>query len=334
MRIRWRGFELPTAVVCDEETRSEDHAAFIAEPFERGFGTTIGNSLRRVLLSSLEGAAVTSVKFEGVLHEFCAIEGVYEDIADIILNLKQLRVRMLGDKPSVLKIDLKRKGDVTGADVIGDADVEVVSKDLHLCTLTKAVRFACEMSVCKGRGYRIAEENDDGLEEPGRTPIDSLFSPVVRVKYHVEDARVGRRIDYDRLILDIWTDGTVTPDMALVEASKILRKHLSPFTNFGQIGRELREPEVVQLAEIEAPEEDDVRATPVADLNLSVRAMHCLDKENVRTVGELAAFSPPELLQMRNFGQTSLDEVEKKLAGLGLTLAGEVDADESAPEEE
>jgi DNA-directed RNA polymerase subunit alpha len=326
MRIRWRGFELPTRVVCDEATRKDNYAKFSAEPFERGFGTTIGNSLRRVLLSSLEGAAIVSVKFDGVLHEFSTIEGVYEDVADIVLNLKQIRVRMLRDKPSVLKIDVKRKGDITGADVISDADVEVVNKDLHICTLTKAVHFGCEMTVCKGRGYRTAEDNDDGREEVGRIPVDSVFSPVVRVNYKVGDARVGQKIDYDRLTIEMWTDGTVTPEMALVEAAKILRKHLTPFTNYGEIGPELAEPEKTEAL----PSADGLLSQggglldkPVSQLGLSVRASHCLDKEGIRTIGELVTYSEDDLLEMRNFGKTSLDEVKRILADLGLTLATE-----------
>jgi len=332
MRIRWRGFELPTKVVCEEATKTETYARFTAEPFERGFGVTIGNSLRRVLLSSLEGAAVTSVKFDNVLHEFSTIEGVYEDVADIVLNVKQLRVRMLHERPSTLRIDLKRKGDVTGADIISDADVEVVSKDLHLATLTKAVHFGCELDVSKGRGYRTAEENDDGQEEVGRIPVDSIFSPVVRVRYHVEDARVGQRIDYDRLILEIWTDGTVTPEMALVEAAKILRKHLGPFTNYGEIGREILEPAAEEAAgESEGGELADKLAMPVGELSLSVRASHCLESENIRTVGDLVRHTEAELLDVRNFGKTSLEEVKKKLAELGLRLGVALEAqDESS----
>jgi DNA-directed RNA polymerase subunit alpha len=242
-------------------------------------------------------------------------------VADIVLNIKQLRVRMLHDRPSTLRIDLKRKGDVTGADIIADADVEVVSKDLHLATLTKAAPFRCEMSVTRGRGYRTAEENDDGQEEVGRVPVDSIFSPVVRVRYNVEDARVGQRIDYDRLIMEIWTDGTVDPEMALVEASKILRKHLSPFVNYGEIGREIVETPAEELPEaVESGERAVALSMPVSELSLSVRASHCLESENIRTVGELVRHTEVELLEVRNFGKTSLEEVKKKLADLDLTL--------------
>ena len=326
MRIRWRGFELPSHVECDESTATDSYAKFTVEPFERGFGTTIGNSLRRVLLSALEGAAVASVKFESASHEFAAMDGVLEDVADIILNIKQLRVRMLGDGPSTLRIDVKREGEVTGADVTSEGDVEVVSKDLVLCTLTEPTRFACEMTAQKGRGYVTAEENEPEQQEVGCIPIDSIFSPVVRVKYHVEDARVGQSINFDRLVIEIWTDGTVEPPMALVEAAKILRKHLSPFLCPQTPGPALPEAEAPEP--VEALEDGEAAGTPIADmplaeLNLSVRASHCLENESIHTVGDLIRRTEDELLQVRNFGKTSLDEVKAKLAELGLSLASD-----------
>lgn len=319
MRIRWRGFELPSHVVVEEETKTDSYAKFMVEPFERGFGTTIGNSLRRVLLSSLEGAAVTAVKIEGADHEFDSLEGVYEDVADIILNVKQLRVRMLRDEPSVMRIDVKRKGEVTGADIATDSDVEVVSKDLVLCTLTEPVQFVCEMTVSKGRGYATAGENEEEEREIGVTPIDSIFSPVLRVRYHVEDARVGQRIDYDRLVLEVWTDGTVLPEMALVEAGKILRKHLSPFVNLSEPGPRLSEPAGALPAQRKGGAEE-LMSMPISDLNLSVRASHCLENEDIHTIGDLVSHTEDQLLQVRNFGKTSLDEVEAKLEELGLSL--------------
>ena len=329
MRIRWRGFELPTRVVCDRATRSDAYAKFVIEPFERGFGTTIGNSLRRVLLSSLRGAAVTTVKFEHVLHEFGTIEGVLEDIADTILNIKQLRIRMQGEQPTVLRIDVKKKGDVTGADVMCDADVEVVNKDLHIATLTKTVHFVCDMTADNGRGYRAAEENEKEGLEIGRIPLDSLFSPVVRVRYKAEDTRVGQRTNYDRLILEIWTDGTITPEMALVEAAKILRKHLNPFVQQFELGAELREPEAAgSLAPIRPVLAEDLSAKlalPISELELSVRSSHCLDTENIRTVGDLVGYTEEQLMEVRNFGQTSLEEIKRKLGELGLTVGMEIE---------
>ena len=329
MRIRWRGFELPTKVVCDEATRSENYAKFVVEPFERGFGTTIGNSLRRVLLSSLEGAAVTSVRIENVLHEFSTIEGVYEDVAEIVLNVKRLRVRIQGERPTTMRIDVKRKGEVTGADVQCDADVEVANRDAHICTLTKATHFVCELAAEKGRGYRTAEENEAGSQEIGRIFVDSVFSPVVRVRYRAEDTRVGQRTNYDRLIIETWTDGTVTPEMALTEAAKILRKHLNPFVQEFELGAELEEPEAAGvLAPMRPALADDLSAKlslPVAELELSVRSSHCLEGESIRTVGDLIGHTEEGLLKVRNFGKTSLDEVNRKLGELGLTLGTEID---------
>jgi DNA-directed RNA polymerase subunit alpha len=330
MRIRWRGFELPTKVVCDEATRQDSYAKFVVEPFERGFGTTIGNSLRRVLLSSLEGAAITSIKFgSGVLHEFSTVEGVYEDIADIILNLKQLRIRIDGDAPTTLRIDVKKTGDVTAADIKCDAGVEVVNKDLHICTLTKEVAFTCELAAEKGRGYRTAEENEEDGAEVGLIPVDSLFSPVMRVRYRAEDTRVGQRTNYDRLIMEIWCDGTITPEMALTEAAKILRKHLNPFVQEAELGAELEEAEsVAQLAPMRPALAEDLSAKlslPVSELELSVRSSHCLESENIRTVSDLIGHGEEALLQVRNFGKTSLDEVKGKLGDLGLSLGMEID---------
>ncbi len=329
MRIRWRGFELPTKVVCEQATRTDSYAKFVVEPFERGFGTTVGNSLRRVLLSSLEGAAVTTVKFDKVNHEFSTIEGVLEDIADIILNIKKLRIHIDGDGPTVLKIDAKKKGDVTGADVICEAGVEVASKDLRIATLTRSASFVCNMTAEKGRGYRTAEENMSQGLEVGRIPIDSIFSPVVRVRYKAEDTRVGQRTNYDRLVMEIWTDATLDPEMALVESAKILRKHLNPFVQQSELGVEIQEPETVgSLAPIRpviAEEFSAKLALPIAGLELTVRSSHCVEGEGIRTVGDLVARTEAELLQVRNLGQTSLDEINEKLGELGLTLGMDVD---------
>lgn len=329
MRIRWRGFELPTKVVCDETTRTDAYGRFVIEPFERGFGTTIGNSLRRVLLSSLEGAAVTTVRFDNVLHEFSTIEGVYEDVADIILNLKQLRIRMDSAEPTTVRIDVKKKGEVTGADVQCEAGVEVASRDLHICTLTKSMQFGCEMTVETGRGYRTAEENEYEGMEAATIPVDSLFSPVLRVAYRAEDTRVGQRTNYDRLIMEIWTDGTTGPEMALVEAAKILRKHLNPFLQEPEMGPEIEKPEAAGvLAPMRPTLSEDLSAKlalPIGGLDLSVRSKHCLESENIRTVADLVSHAEDELLKVRNFGKTSLDEVKSKLAELGLTLDMEVE---------
>ena len=330
MRIRWRGFELPTKVVCDEATKTDRYAKFVIEPFERGFGTTIGNSLRRVLLFSLEGAAVTSVKFEGVLHEFSTVEGVFEDAADVILNLKQLRIRMQGDKPTILRIDVKKKGDVTGADVVCDADVDVVNKDLHLATLTKVVHFQCEIAAEKGRGYRTAEENEKEGLEVGRIPVDSIFTPVRNVGFRVEPTRVGHLTDFDRLVLEVTTNGTINPADAISDAAKILDRYLILFFDFQQ-----QEEELAGAPEMESTIARQLQ-TRVEDLDFSVRTSNCLRREGITTVGELVQRTEADLMAIRNFGRKSLQEVKDKLATMDLKLAsgGEVPSGEGEDEEE
>ncbi len=240
MRIRWRDLELPTKVVADSATRTDSYAKFTAEPFERGYGVTVGNGLRRVLLSSIEGTAVTSVKIQGVKHEFSSIDGIKEDVTDIILALKRLRVQFHTDDPKVLRVEKSGAGPVTGADIMTGSDCEVVSGDLHICTITEDnVSFEAEIEVRRGRGYVTAEENAREEQEIGVIPVDSIFSPIQRVRYRTENTRVGKLTNYDRLILELWTDGTITPEMALVEASKIYRKHLNPFIQFFDVGKEL-----------------------------------------------------------------------------------------------
>src|SRR5687767_987536 len=240
MRIRWRNLELPTKVVADPATRTDTYAKFTAEPFERGYGVTVGNGLRRVLLASIEGTAVTSVKVQGVKHEFSSLDGVKEDVTDVVLALKRLRVRFHTDDAKVLKIEKRGPGTVTGADVQTGPDCEVVTRDLVICTLTADRTFEAEIEVRKGRGYVTQEENAREEHEIGVIPMDAVFSPVQRVRYRTENTRVGKMTNYDRLILELWTDGTVTPEMALVEAGKIYRKHLNPFIHFFDLGKELQ----------------------------------------------------------------------------------------------
>ncbi len=336
MRIRWRNFELPTQVILDKSTATEFYGRFTAEPFERGFGATVGNGLRRVLLSSIEGTAVTSVRIDGVQHEFSSIQGVYEDVTDIILNLKKLRVKMEGDGPATLEIDVKRKGPVTGADIKCDQNTQVVNQDLHICTLTDAVPFKAVIKVAKGRGYVTAEENIEEDAELGTIPVDSVFSPVYRVKFSIENTRVGKFTNYDRLILEIWTDGTVTPEQALVEASKIYRKHLNPFVQYQEAGTELTLESAAAAAGETQEEglgpvltEEEARLAELLDkpleaLDLSVRARNCLDTENIRTVRDLVTKSEAEILKVKNFGKTSLREVKQKLAVWNLSLGMEL----------
>ncbi len=329
MRIRWRNFELPSQVKMDLETASNQYARFTVEPFEKGFGSTIGNGLRRVLLSSIEGTAVTWVRIDGVVHEFSTIPGVLEDVTQIILNIKKLRVKMHTDAPTTLRIDVNKRGEVKAEAIEGDHNIEIANSDLKICTLTDDVRFSCEMQVKKGRGYVTAEENVNEEMEVGTIPVDSIFSPVHRVKYAIENTRVGKSTDYDRLVLEVWTDGTVTPEMALVEASKIYRKHLNPFVQYF----ELKEDLAIDGGAL-APEGDegakrremvDLLSRSIDMLELSVRSKNCLDSENVLMLRDLVQLSEPELLKVRNFGKTSLKEVKNKLAALGLSLGMSVE---------
>ena len=329
MRIRWRNFELPSQVRLEKESSSNSYGKFVVEPFEKGFGTTIGNGLRRVLLSSIEGTAVTWVRIDGVVHEYSTIPGVLEDVTQIILNIKQLRIKMHTDAPTTLRIDVSKKGEVLASSIEGDHNIEVANPDLKICTLTDDVRFYCEMQVRKGRGYVTADENVSEDMEVGTIPVDSIFSPVNRVRYTIENTRVGKSTDYDRLVLEVWTDGTVGPEMALVEASKIYRKHLNPFVQYF----ELKDDLAVEGGVL-APEGDESakRKEMVELLNrnvdmleLSVRSKNCLDAENITTLRDLVALSEPEILKVRNFGKTSLKEVKSKLQALGLTLGMKVD---------
>ena len=331
MRIRWRNLELPTRVVTEEATSV--YGRFNAEPFERGFGTTVGNGLRRVLLSSIEGSAITTVKIKGVLHEFTALPYMVEDMTDVILNLKQLLVRLHRDGDVTLRIERNTKGAVTGADVICDPGAEVVNPDLHIATLAEDGEFHCELTARRGRGYATAEENTGEEQEIGVIPIDAIFSPVLRVRYRTENTRVGKVTTYDKLVLEIWTDGTISPGDALVEASKIYRKHLNPFVQHGMPGAEVV-AEVVRQPDFALPEpvpreQLELRermALPISDLDLSVRASNCLEVENVRTIGDLVRLSVADLLNFKNFGKTSLREVEQKLSGTGLALEMDVEA--------
>jgi len=341
MRIRWRNLELPTKVVADPATRTDTYAKFVAEPFERGYGVTVGNGLRRVLLSSIEGSAVTSMKVQGVKHEFSSMEGVKEDVTDIVLAVKRLRIRFHTDDPKVLTIEKRGPGVVTGADVQCGPDCEIVNRDLVICTLTTDRTFEAELDARKGRGYVTQEENAREENEIGVIPLDAIFSPVQRVRYRTENTRVGKMTNYDRLILELWTDGTITPEMALVEAGKVYRKHLNPFIQFFDVGRELAAPGAAAavtarpaaapapVAAAAAPGDEAQRklAMPISSLDLSVRASNCLESEGIQTVGDLVGRTEDDLLKLKNFGRTTFKEVEKKLHSLGLafrTKAAEV----------
>jgi DNA-directed RNA polymerase subunit alpha len=322
MHIRWRGLELPSAVTPDLGTLTGTYGKFTAEPFERGFGTTVGNSLRRVLLSSLEGSAVTQIKMAGALHEFTTIKGVQEDVTDVVLAVKSLVVKNHSDSTRVIRVERSTRGPITGADVQTDEAVEVVNKDLVLATLTDDVPFELEMVVENGRGYVPASEQSQTSQEIGIIPIDAVFSPVTRVKYEVEETRVGQKTNYDKLTLEIWTDGTITPEIALVEAAKILRKHLNPFVGYTTPGPEVALPASADVFALEAPLESRLGML-VSDLRLSGRAANCLHEEGISTVRELVRRSREELLEVRNFGETTLQEIEEKLLEIGLRLGME-----------
>lgn len=319
MRIRWRGLELPSQVVCDRATLTNTYGKFIAEPFERGFGITIGNSLRRILLSSLEGSAVTQVKIRGAQHEFSTLPGVVEDVTDIVLNVKSLVVKNYSDQPRVIRIDRNTRGVVTGADVITDGQVEVINKDHLIATLTDDVPLQMEMVVENGRGYVPASERIGAVQEIGVIPVDAAFSPVVKVRYEVEETRVGQKTNYDKLTLEIVTNGAVSPEMALVEAAKILRKHLNPFIQYQELGPKVYAESRSAMVSFD-PALEKKLAMSIAELNLSVRARNCLEAENIRTVRDLVSRTEDQLLEVRNFGETSLKEVLENLQELGLRL--------------
>ncbi|MBA4016777.1 MAG: DNA-directed RNA polymerase subunit alpha [Pirellula sp.] len=319
MRIRWRGFELPSTVTCERESLTSTYGKFVAEPFERGFGVTVGNALRRVLLSSLEGSSIKHVKIQGAQHEFTTIPGVVEDVTDVILNIKSIVVKNFSENEKVIRIEKNTKGPVTGADVITDGTVEVINKNLHICTLTADVPFHVEMVVDNGRGYVPATEHSPNVEI-GIIPVDAVYSPVVRVRYEIEETRVGQKTNYDKLTLEIWTNGSIGPEMALTEAAKIMRKHLNPFVQYSELGAQ-----VFAESRSGAPVMTDAAGEAklgmsLAELNLSVRAMNCLESENIHTVRDLVQKSQDQLLEVRNFGDTTLKEVTEKLTSMGLRL--------------
>jgi len=328
MRIRWRGLELPTRVVNDQQVSTPRYGRFIVEPFERGFGTTVGNSLRRILLSSLEGAAVTSAKLEGAEHEFTSLPGVREDVTDILLNVKSLIVKAHTDEPRILRVRSQVKGPVTADLIEVDPSIEIMNGELVLATLTDNVVFDLEMVVETGRGFVPADEmiDPDADQELGRIYVDASFSPVTRVRYRTEDTRVGQKTNYDRLVMEVWTNGTITPEMAMVEAAKILRKHLNPFVQYFELGEQIIEP-----AAVAAQPEIDVElqqklAKSVHELDLTVRANNCLESAKIETVGDLVSKTEAELLEIRSFGKTSLREVKRKLQDLDLSLGMTVPA--------
>ena len=301
---------------------SEDgrYGRFSCEPLERGYGTTIGNGLRRMLLSSLEGAAVTSIRIEGVLHEFSTLPGVRDDITNIVLNIKQLCLKMDSDEPKIIRIDIEGEHEVTGADIICEPDIEVLNTDLHNATLNELGKLKIEMKVARGRGYVPAEKNKTPEDVIGTIPIDSIFSPVERVKYEVMDTRVGNVMDYDQLILEVWTNGALKPEEAVSKAAKILNDHLKLFQNMDGLTDEIEEDEDSTFIEEPVDEKGKILETTIEDMDLSVRSFNCLKRAGINTIADLVDKTEDDMMKVRNLGRKSLDEVKKKLDEFGVSL--------------
>lgn len=316
---------MPNRLVKVEATATDTYAQFVAEPFDKGYGHTIGNSLRRVLLSSLEGASITSVKIKGVQHEFSTLPGIVEDVVQIVLNLKRVRFRHNSESKEarVLSVTVDKQGVVTAGDIKDDNHFEVINKDQIICTLDKKTKFECEFEVRVGRGFSTWEDNKRADTPIGVIPIDSIFSPVTRVKYTVETTRVGQNTDYDKLVIDVWTDGRVSPSDAMLQSAAILRKHLDVFVNYDDSAVEFE-----AAPEAQSEENSELRKLlnmSVNEIELSVRAANCLNNANITSVGQLALKSEAEMLRYRNFGKKSLTEIKEKLAELGLSLGMKLD---------
>ncbi len=329
MGISMKNFEMPKKLVLDESTHTPTYGKFVAEPFERGYGVTVGNSLRRVLLSSIEGTAVTSIKIAGVQHEFAAISGVVEDVPQIILNIKKLILKSHFKIPKPMLIEVEKKGDVTAKDIKTDETVEIVNPDLHIATLTKNVKFRVEMEVARGRGYMPAERNKKEGQPIGVIAIDSIFTPVRKVNFYVENTRVGQMTDYDRLILELWTNGSIDPKEALLYASNILQRHLDIFVGFGKLPEEEEVPEETE----EQKMLKEKLKVPISELELSVRSSNCLREGKIKTIGDLVRRSELEMLKYRNFGKKSLAEINKILGDMGLSLGMKFDEGKKKKEE-
>ena len=323
MGIKWKDFQMPKRLECDEASYTQTYGKFIAEPFERGYGVTLGNSLRRMLLSSIEGAAVTSIRFDTNQHEFSTVAGVVEDVTEIVLNIKKLVLRSQSKTPKTISIKKNQKGPITAADIDTDETIEVVNKDLHIATLNKDTKFYLEMEVARGRGYVAAEFNKKEDQPIGVIAIDSIFSPVIKAAFSTENTRVGQRTDYDRLILEIWTNGATSPKDALLYGSNILQRHLDVFVGFGKLPEEEIEEEA-QMNPEEISLYEKLRL-PISELELSVRSSNCFREEGIKIIADLAKRGEEEMLALRNFGRKSLTEVKELLAGLNLSLGMKVD---------
>lgn len=323
MPVRLGRFEMPKRLTKEESTATDTYARFFAEPFETGYGHTIGNSIRRVLLSSLEGAAITSIKVDGAMHEFTTIDGVVEDVTEIVLNLKKVLFKAHSRDTQILLLSANKEGVVTAGDIQLNQNIELVNPTQHICTLDKKKKFEMELEVRVGRGFLPGDENKKPDQAIGVIAIDSLFSPVTRVRYAVENARVGQRTDYDRLLIEIWTDGRISPDDALVQASAILQHHLDVFVGYDKHAVEFEE--TVEKQDDEKSRLKKLLNMSVNEIELSVRAANCLNNANITTVGQLAMKTEQEMLKYRNFGKKSLNEIKDKLSALGLSLGMNID---------
>lgn len=317
----WTGFQMPRRLAADSDTLTERYGRFSAQPFERGFGTTIGNCLRRALLSSIEGAAITAVKIEGVEHEFASIKGVVEDATDVILNLKQIPFKIHSSGPKTLTITKQGPGEITSADIEHDADVEVLDRDVHIATLSEAGELNIEMRLKSGRGYVTADRNMDEDLSLGYIPIDSVHTPVKKVNYNVEAARLGQNTEYDKLSIEVWTDGSVPPEDAIGLAAKLIKDHMTIFINFEE------DVEETPYANIERPPlpRNEILDRSVDEMELSVRSYNCLKNANIRTLRDLVQRSEREMLATKNFGKKSLNEIRDILHGMGLDFGMEFD---------
>lgn len=323
MGIKWRDFQLPKRLECDESTYTDRYGKFIAAPFERGYGVTLGNALRRVLLSSIEGSAVTAVKFQGVQHEFSAIPGVLEDSTEIILNIKSIVLNSHSKIPKTIYIKAVKKGVIKAKDIEADETIEIINPDQHIATLTKDIKFSVELEVSKGRGYLPAESGKKEDAVIGMIPVDAVFTPVKRVNFSVEYTRVGQKTDYDKLILEVDTNGAISPKDAMLYASNILQRHLDIFVNFGQLPEESEE-EDVEMTKEETALYEKLRL-PISELELSVRSSNCLREANIKIICDLVKRSEDEMLGFKNFGKKSLTEIKELIAGMGLTLGMQID---------
>jgi DNA-directed RNA polymerase subunit alpha len=321
MHRNWRDMIKPKRLEADEKTLTATYGKFVGEPLERGYGTTIGNSLRRILLSSLYGAAITAVRIRGILHEFSTLPGVTEDVTDIVLNLKEVRVKLVDVPMDTVRLSVKGERNVTAADIVTGPRVEILNPEQHIATLSKDAQLEMEMVVKRGRGYVAAEHNKEEGDPVGTVPLDAVFSPVLKVNFNVTNARVGQRTDYDRLVMEIWTDGSVKPEDALAYAARILQDQLTIFINFEE------------QAEIAEPLEETIEGKinenlfrPVDELELSVRSANCLQNADIKFIGELVQRSEQEMLKTKNFGRKSLNEIREILHEMGLGFGMRLEA--------